>query len=152
MTSKPTVNHLNKITPDDKKDLQHDLIDAFGVRECLGSRFTQLSLGQKNRINLIRYLVQEFQLLIMDESLANVDERTREGIILKIKDLFPDAYFFYISHNVVEVSKFCRDIVVFRGSHKNPQTVRVMGQDLMTGQTLEQDRFEITMLEIMNAS
>ena len=144
--------HLDKITSDAKKDLQHELVDAFGVRECLGSRFTQLSLGQKNRINLIRYLVQDFQLLIMDESLANVDERTREGILLKIKNRFPDVYFFYISHNVVEVSKFCKEILVFRDGHKNPQAVTVMGQDLMTGQALNKDRLEITMLEIMNAS
>ncbi len=89
-----------------------------------GSRFSQLSLGQQNRINLIRYLLQDFDLLIMDESLANVDELTREKIILTIKATFPDRYFLYISHNVVEVSKFCREIVVFRGARKRPRTDR----------------------------
>ena len=85
----------------------------------LGSRFSQLSLGQKNRINLIRYLLQDFQMLIMDESLANVDERTREKIILNIKALFPDKFFIYISHNIIEVAKFCQDILVLTGPGKN---------------------------------
>ena len=144
--------HLDKITPVDRKPLKDELVEVFGVQKCMDSRFTQLSLGQQNRVNLIRYLVQDFQLLIMDESLANVDERTRETIILKIKDLFSESYFLYISHNVVEVSKFCRDIIVFRNAYKEPQTIPVKGQNLTTGKALEKNRLEMTMLEIMNAS
>jgi ABC-type Mn2+/Zn2+ transport system ATPase subunit len=122
------------------------------MTEFMGLRFSQLSLGQQNRVNLIRYLLQDFQLLIMDESLANVDERTREKIIFKIKEMFPEAYFLYISHNVVEVSKFCKDIIVFRNASKEPQTVTVTGQDLQTGDVLSKEELEHTMLEIMNAS
>jgi ABC-type Mn2+/Zn2+ transport system ATPase subunit len=144
--------HLNRITPAGRMDLKEAMVDTFGVRQCLESRFSELSLGQQNRINLIRYLVQDFNLLIMDESLANVDERTRETIIFKIKDLFPDAYFLYISHNVVEVSKFCKDIIVFRHAYKKPQAVMVKGQDLRSGRNVEKNRLELTMLEIMNAS
>ena len=48
-------------------------------------RFAQLSMGQCNRVNLVRYLLQTFGILIMDESLANVDEPTRQTIILQNK-------------------------------------------------------------------
>ena len=144
--------HLDKITPVDRKGVKDEMVETFGVGQCLENRFSQLSLGQQNRINLIRYLVQDFNLLIMDESLANVDERTRETILLKMKDMFPEAYFFYISHNVVEVSKFCKDIVVFRSAYKDPQIVPVNGQDLLSGQDLHKNSLEMTMLEIMNAS
>jgi ABC-type bacteriocin/lantibiotic exporter with double-glycine peptidase domain len=118
----------------------------------MGSRFAQLSLGQKNRINLIRYLLQDFQMLIMDESLANVDEVTREKIILNIKALFPDKFFIYISHNIIEVSKFCRDILVLAGTGRHRPAAVVNGQDLQNGQPLERQRLETTMLEIMNAA
>jgi len=144
--------HLDKITPMDRKPLKDEMVEAFGVQKCMDSRFTQLSLGQQNRVNLIRYLVQDFQMLIMDESLANVDERTREKIILKIKDLFSETYFLYISHNVVEVSKFCRDIIVFRNAYKEPQTIPIKGQNLISGKELKKNLLETTMLEIMNAS
>jgi ABC-type nitrate/sulfonate/bicarbonate transport system ATPase subunit len=144
--------HLDKITPPAFSDRKDELIHAFGMAEFMRLRFSQLSLGQQNRVNLIRYLLQDFQLLIMDESLANVDERTREQIIFKIKDMFPEAYFLYISHNVVEVSKFCKEIIVFRTSSKAPQTLTVTGQDLRTGQMLSKGDLEHTMLEIMNAS
>jgi ABC-type nitrate/sulfonate/bicarbonate transport system ATPase subunit len=144
--------HMDKITPPTAKDRKAELIDAFGMGEFMGLRFSQLSLGQQNRVNLIRYLLQDFHLLIMDESLANVDERTREKIILKIKDMFPESYFLYISHNVVEVSKFCKEILVFRNPQKAPQVVNIHGSDLKTGKSPQSGQLDRTMLEIMNAS
>jgi ABC-type nitrate/sulfonate/bicarbonate transport system ATPase subunit len=145
-------NHLEKITPSSLRDQKNELIDAFDMTQTMKLRFSQLSLGQQNRVNLIRYLLQDFHLLIMDESLANVDERTREKIILRIKDMFPEAYFLYISHNVIEVSKFCKEILVFRNSQKSPQVVTINGRDHKLGQTVAKDQLEQTMLEIMHAS
>jgi len=144
--------HLEKITPPSLRDRKNELIASFDMTQTMRLRFSQLSLGQQNRVNLIRYLLQDFQLLIMDESLANVDERTREKIILRIKDMFPDTYFLYISHNVIEVSKFCKEILVFRGSQKSPQVVTVNGRDHKVGETVDKDHLEQTMLEIMHAS
>ena len=117
----------------------------------LNSRFSQLSLGQQNRTNLARYLLQEFDLLIMDESLANVDEVTKENIILKVKETFPDRCFLYISHNVAEVAKFCNQILILRGQHKSPQTLSIAGQDYSNGKDLNKKDLEQTMLEIVNA-
>ncbi len=144
--------HLEKMTLPSREDLKNELVAAFGVEDVLGKRFTQLSLGQKNRLNLLRYLVQDFSVLIMDESLANVDELTRETIILKMKSLFPERCILYISHNVVEVAKFCDRILVFRGAHKVPQTKEIIGCDHRLEQSLDAAVVERTMLEIMNAS
>jgi ABC-type multidrug transport system ATPase subunit len=144
--------HLEKITPLSQKGKNEELIEAFGLRQFVGQRFSRLSLGQQNRINLIRYLLQDFQMLIMDESLANVDELTREKILLKIKDMFPQTFFLYISHNVIEVSKFCKQILVLRSAGKMPQVSTVEGQNFSSGRQLDKQRLEQTMLEVMNAS
>jgi ABC-type nitrate/sulfonate/bicarbonate transport system ATPase subunit len=129
-----------------------ELVESFGLQSCLHSRFAQLSLGQQNRTNLTRYLLQDFDLLIMDESLANVDEITKEKIILKIKAMFPERCFLYISHNVVEVSKFCKQILVLRSHHKNPQAVSLQGLDFRDGRALKKMELEQSMLEIVNAA
>jgi len=140
------------VTPASLETRRDALLAEFGMNGLTASRFSQLSLGQQNRINLIRYLLQDFDLLIMDESLANVDEVTRENIILTIKANFPDRYFLYISHNVVEVSRFCRDIVVFRRPGKVPQTMVVRGLDYRGEEGEDKGNLDHTMLEIMNAS
>lgn len=146
-----TGNHLNKVSPLGKEPLKEELIEVFELRDVLGARFSELSMGQQNRINLIRYLLQEFDLLIMDESLANVDEKLRETIIVSIKELFSDKMFLYISHNLIEVSKFCSQILVFGKSFENKGCIMINGQDYKKEYLLDKKRLDMTMLEIMNA-
>ncbi|UCD82253.1 MAG: ATP-binding cassette domain-containing protein [Desulfobacterales bacterium] len=145
-------DHLEATTPEPNKEKISSLVAAFGMEACVNSRFSQLSLGQQNRTNLVRYLLQDFDFLIMDESLANVDEVTKEKIILQMKVTFPDRCFLYISHNVAEVAKFCKQILVLRGYHRDPQTLSISGQDHSNGKSLVQKDLERTMLEIVHAS
>jgi len=144
-------NHLDKVTPSDKSDLKKELVEIFEMAPLLGSRFSQLSMGQQNRVNLIRYLLQSFDLLILDESLANVDEKLREKIILAIKAIFPDKMFLYISHNLMEVAKFCSQILVFGKSVKDRKSSMVQGQDLSRTDQMDKLALDRTILEIMNA-
>lgn len=147
----PVGRHLERTTPQGRDGLREKLVAHFGLTELMGMRFSQLSMGQCNRVNLLRYLLQDFSVLIMDESLANVDEPTRQAILYELKALFPEAAFLYISHNVVEVARFCDQIVVFLGAHHAPQIQMVRGQDHRYGQPLDQGEMERNMLEIMNA-
>jgi ABC-type multidrug transport system ATPase subunit len=144
--------HLEAVTTSGKTDQLHELTAVFGLEGHLGSRFSQLSMGQQNRVNLTRYLVQDFDLLIMDESLANVDEATRERIILCIKEDFKEKLFLYISHNVTEVARFCREILVLRGPNRSPQVVTIRGQDQTDDRPPSHDDLERSMLEIVHAS
>ncbi|MEN8258753.1 MAG: ATP-binding cassette domain-containing protein [Thermodesulfobacteriota bacterium] len=144
--------HLRKVIPRERLPLLTEIVEAFDLTSCLDARFSQLSLGQKNRANLTRYLLQDFDLLIMDESLANVDESTREQIIMTIKAMFPEKCFLYISHSVAEVAKFCQRILVLRDPAKAPQVVEVGGQDHFPQREMEQAALERTMLEIVHAA
>jgi ABC-type multidrug transport system ATPase subunit len=143
--------HLEKVCTAEQRETVAALAETFGISDCLGKRFPQLSLGQKNRVNLLRYLMQDFHILFMDESLANVDEKTRERIILRIKDTFPERCFIYISHNIFEVARFCRRIVVVRGARKSPAAEIVSGLDTRLGDRHSRAAQDKAMLEIMNA-
>ena len=143
--------HLDKVIAEEKQAIKDELVHIFGLTDLLGSRFSQLSMGQQNRINLVRYLLQDFDLLILDESLANVDEKLRETIILAIKELFPDKMFLYISHHLMEVSKFCRRILVFSKPTTEKGYTIVNGQDYKQNYHLDKKNLDETMLEIMNA-
>ena len=148
----PVGRHLDKTTPAGRQALKNELIECFGLSKFMGMRYAQLSMGQCNRVNLLRYLLQDFSLLIMDESLANVDEPTRQTILYAIKNMFPGTGFLYISHNVVEVCRFCDQIVVFRGQGKTPPVRTVLGQDHHQSQPLDKVALEGSMLEVINAA
>ena len=143
--------HLARITPPGREKLRKELVTTFGLGPIMGQTFSQLSLGQQNRINLLRYLLQDFDLMIMDESLANVDERSKETILLKIKALFSDRYFLYISHNLIEVARFCDRIFLFRGKGKSPQAITFTGLDIKKREPSLPDKLDRVLLEIMNA-
>jgi len=144
--------HLKRVIQPSMHAALVELVEIFGLSDCIDSRFDQLSMGQQNRVNLIRYLLQDCDLLIMDESLANVDEPTREKIILAIKAMFPQRFFIYISHNVIEVAKFCESILVFRSGTKEPQTVMINGCNIRSREELSSAALDATLLEIMNAA
>lgn len=143
--------HLDKIVSEDKQELKKELIDIFNLEPLLESRFHQLSMGQQNRMNLIRYLLQDFDLLILDESLANVDEILRQKIILAIKQIFPDKMFLYISHNLMEVSTFCDLILVFGSGSKGKSYISIQGENCTSMETIDRKEVDTRMLEIMNA-
>ena len=143
--------HLDKVCPEKSQELKKELIDIFKLKPLLNARFSQLSMGQQNRMNLIRYLLQDFDLLILDESLANVDEALRETILLGMKSLFPGKFFLCISHNLMEVAKFCRDILVLSEPIKKKGSFMVRGQDYKDGYSLDKKAVDATMLEIMDA-
>jgi ABC-type nitrate/sulfonate/bicarbonate transport system ATPase subunit len=147
----PVGRHLEKITPAHERSRLQMLVSLFGLEAHLDRRFSRLSLGQKNRVNLVRYLLQEFEVLVMDESLANVDEATRERIILAMKEHFKDRCFLYISHNVSEVARFCRWIWVLRAWDRAPQIVSLTGCNQRGEDRPDADRLSRTKLEIMNA-
>jgi len=145
--------HLDQVCPPDRQDLKKELIDLFRLEPVLESRFSQLSMGQQNRMNLIRYLLQDFDLMILDESLANVDEKLRRTILPAVKARFAHKMFVYISHNLMEVARFCRQVLVLaEPSRKTPSRV-ISGLDEGedTGDGREKSALDRVMLEIMNA-
>ena len=143
--------HFEAVTPASRTNFLNELSQTFGLGPYLKNRYSQLSLGQQNRANLTRYLVQTFDVLIMDESLANVDEATKKDIILLIKSHFPEKLFLYISHNVVEVSRYCKDIHVVRRRSENPQIMAISGFDYRGDPEPEPTILDRIMLEMMNA-
>ncbi|ETR69050.1 MAG: ABC-type nitrate/sulfonate/bicarbonate transport system, ATP binding component (ATPase) [Candidatus Magnetoglobus multicellularis str. Araruama] len=144
--------HFKAFLPGHSHNLWRQMMSDFGVEQCLHARFEQLSLGQKNRVNLIRYLFQDDAILIMDESLANVDESMREKIILLIKQQFSSKCFIYISHHVREVCKYCDQIMVLRPPHKTPQVYHLSGQNYIFEKSLDSNTLKQNMLEIVHAT
>lgn len=147
----PVGTHLERITPKKSRALQKELVSVFGMTDYMTQRFSQLSLGQQNRVNLIRYLLQPFDLLVMDESLANVDEKSKQTIITAIKSIFPKRTFLYISHNLMEVARFCSTILVLLKAGRTPQMIQVRGLDQTTTDLPDKTRMDQVLLEIMNA-
>lgn len=146
--------HLRSVTPASKTSLLTTILKDYGMETYLESRFSGLSMGQKNRINLARYLVQEFDLLIADEVLANVDEPTRNHIIERLKTLFPQKTFIYISHNALEVARFSQTIHVLpHGSTAGTNRInKITGLDRQEGMETPEELLQERVYAILSSA
>ncbi len=146
--------HLKKVVCPGRELLLDELITRFGLRAFMEHKFTRLSMGQKNRANLVRYLVQDFDLLIADEVLANVDEPSRNSILAFIKRRFPSKTFIYISHNANEVALFSKLIFVLPQAGPNgiSSLVVISGLDAFGPEETDHSIVGDKILEILRAS
>ena len=105
----------------------------------------QLALNASWDLDLLKSELLDIQLKDFNLDILGFDESM-------MKTIFPDRCFLYISHSVVEVAKFCRQILVLRGQHRSPQTISIQGRDHTDGKALIKKDLEQTMLEIVNAA
>ena len=103
-----------EIMINNKNKFDANYLDNMEIDECKqiinhGSNF---SSGQIQIINLIKCLHKDFDVLILDESLSNIDKRYKEYLIRLIKRLCKDKIVINISHefelskNIIEVKKW----------------------------------------------
>jgi putative ABC transport system ATP-binding protein len=52
----------------------NELIKAFGLEKCKNKKPHLISLGQQQRVAIIRALIQPFETLIMDEPFSHIDK------------------------------------------------------------------------------
>ena len=57
----------------DSKKKIHDLLEKFQITELKNKIITDLSAGQKTRVNLCKSLINDPELLLLDEPTASLD-------------------------------------------------------------------------------
>lgn len=97
-------NYKNKIS---------DLADYFKVTNLLNKRYWDLSSGQKTRINLIKSLLNDPELLLMDEPTASLDPDITDKTLSLIEGLKRDRNLsiLYTSHNMDEITRICDQVI-----------------------------------------
>ena len=74
-----------------------------------------LSVGERQRIEIVRCLLQEPRLLIMDEPTAVLTPQEAEQLFVTLRRLAGDGCaVLYISHRLEEVKQLCHDATILR--------------------------------------
>jgi ABC-2 type transport system ATP-binding protein len=104
--------------------------DYFAVTPLLHRRYWDLSTGQRTRVNLIKALLNDPELILMDEPTAALDPDIADKTLALIEEIRRDAgvSILYTSHRMNEVTRICDEVIFLdRG--------RIFAQDTPLGLT-----------------
>jgi len=88
----------------------------FGVERYLDRVYGTLSAGQKTRVALVKALLNEPEVLLLDEPTASLDPHTAETIrnLLRRYQQESGATLLMATHNMQEVERLCNDVIMLR--------------------------------------
>ena len=110
----------------------------------LNAPITSLSAGEKQRVQIVRILLQDPQMLIMDEPTSVLTPQEVESLFITLNSLIKEGRtILYITHKLEEVITLCDDVTIMRNgkvidscSTEN-QTAKTLATKML-GQKLEE--------------
>lgn len=90
-----------------------ELAEYFEAVDLLKQRFWDLSAGQKTRINLIKSMLNDPEIILMDEPTASLDPDIADKTLSLIEEMIRlrNLTVLFTSHNMNEVTRICDDVI-----------------------------------------
>ena len=91
-----------------------ELLEYFGVSQLKNENYSDISAGQRTRVNLTKAFLNDPELILMDEPTASLDPDIVDRVLTLIEDLKKERKLtiLYTSHNMQDVERIC-DSVIF---------------------------------------
>lgn len=91
------------------------LLDQVGLSGCENYKPHQLSGGMAQRVSLVRTLMQDKPIILMDEPFSAVDAVTRHQLQSLAKDLLKEKTVLMVTHDPLEALLLADDVWVLSG-------------------------------------
>ncbi|MBL8709123.1 MAG: ABC transporter ATP-binding protein [Rhodospirillaceae bacterium] len=109
---------LGLTDPSQRRDLRHRIVaiaDAYGLPLDPDRVVHDLSVGERQRIEIVRCLLQDPRLLIMDEPTSVLTPQEAERLFATLRRLAAEGCaILYISHKLDEIRALCERATILR--------------------------------------
>ncbi len=117
-----------------------ELLEYFNLERHVDERYGNLSAGERTRVNLVKSLLNDPELILMDEPTASLDPDIADKTLSLIEQLRHDRQLsiLFTSHNMSEVSRICDEVIFLdRG--------KIVSQDTPANHTKRLDSAKVTL-------
>ncbi len=126
----------------------HALMDRSGLDVPLGALVGDLTVGERQRVEILKALYRDVRILVLDEPTAVLTPQEADGLFITLKTLTDRGLsVIFISHKLDEVIAIADRVAVLRGGRKvaeRPTAGADRGQlaELMVGRAVPRSRRE----------
>ena len=100
---------------EDLRVLVNDILKKYNFKIDLDIPVLNLSAGQKQKVEIIRCLIRNPKVLIMDEPTSVLTEQETDDLFISLKQFSKDGILIiYITHKLKEVLSLCDEVAVMR--------------------------------------
>ncbi len=109
------------------------VLDAVALKDALNEKSVTLSHGMGKRVAIAQALIGNPELILLDEPTAGLDPVNTRNIRSIVSDLSPDTTFIISSHDLAELGRLCRQILLLENGIMHPMEHNVLQDDSPTG-------------------
>lgn len=104
---------LQRIAPSERQIDMAQVVELLGIEHLLERKPQRLSGGERQRVAIARALLTSPRLLLMDEPLSALDERSKQEILPYLERLHDELAIpvLYVSHSLKEVARLADHMV-----------------------------------------
>ena len=126
-----------KMSYSDLEDKLENISSRYNLPLDLDAPITSLSAGEKQRVEIVRILLQDPQILIMDEPTSVLTPQEVESLFVTLNALVKEGRtILYITHKLEEVISICDTVTIMRSgeiidtSSTANQTAKTLAKEL----------------------
>lgn len=97
------VANLRLVTPRLGRGQAADALAAVGLNDCIGQPARELSGGMRRRVALLRALLAEYDLLLLDEPFKGLDRDTRARVMADTRKRCAGRTVLLVTHDASEL-------------------------------------------------
>ena len=86
-------------------------LKLVGLGDDLHKQTVNYSGGMKRRVAIVRALITNADVIVMDEPFKGLDDELKTGIISYIKERIKDKIFIFVTHNKDEATAFNAELI-----------------------------------------
>lgn len=97
---------LNGVNKKDAIKKANDLFNTYKLNYLINQKFTSLSGGEKQRVALIRAIINNPKVILADEPTGALDSKNSSFVMEELKKLSKDKLVIVVTHNEELISKY----------------------------------------------